>query len=411
MATGDRTYIADKETLDKIYSIVSGGSFYGFIEHTDVDNPTDRIEYIGINKDYTPVSLNSDGSMNLGSWAGYHVIANNRPAMVGNDGIADYYLSENDYNYKEDGTTESDVANEDYDGDAMSWIDKVYKCEYMIGNDRYVMFSQTKLNDDFLPNGFIDNGEELSGVWIPMFYPTLDSNGKLRSLAMGYPYVNNNATTELTKIQERGGQTTSIGGALMNTIADLCIMWGKSTNTQVVYGYGNSSGYDSSDTTNYGKLENAVVGGGKFYGTTDAKSLNKILHSIVLATYNVWIRDPYTLCDNGVYKVSNDYSVCALDGTGYTVLSFPPQQAGGWQKYMNVAKGFGALPIKNGGSSITAVCDYYWINLGNVCVALRLGHCDFGLYVGLRFLYLNHAASYASWYVAPAFILKAPYGG
>ena len=50
-----KTYIADKETLDKCYAILSADGIYGFIEHMDVLSPTARIEYIGQNKDFTPI--------------------------------------------------------------------------------------------------------------------------------------------------------------------------------------------------------------------------------------------------------------------------------------------------------------------------------------------------------------------
>ena len=35
-----KTYIADKETLDKCYAILSADGIYGFIEHMDVLSPT-----------------------------------------------------------------------------------------------------------------------------------------------------------------------------------------------------------------------------------------------------------------------------------------------------------------------------------------------------------------------------------
>lgn len=401
--------IADKTTLDKIYGLLKSEEYYGFIEHMDVADPVQRIEYIGKNKDYTPVYRNSDGTMNLGSWSGYHVIANNRPAMVGYDGIADYYLSETDYTKKEDGTTASDVANTAYAGEAMSWIDLVYKSENIIGNDRIVKFSQTKLNDDFFPNGFVDGGRVMNGVWIPMFYPALDSAGKLRSLVAGYPAANMNAQQELDKISAVGGQAASISGSLLSTIADLAIMWGKSTNTQEVFGYGNSSGYNTSDSHN-GVLPNQVIGGGKFYGTSDANSVNKFLHSMMLNTYNIWIRDPYTLCDHGVYKISRDYSVCSLTGEGYETAGLA-QPENGWQKEHLVVKGFGSLPSKSGGTSETYVTEYFWINAEIAAVSLRLGRCNGGAGDGFRALGCDDVAGYSNWGIAPALILKSPATG
>ena len=96
-----KTYIADKETLDKCYAILSADGIYGFIEHMDVLSPTARIEYIGQNKDFTPISLNKDtGTMTLNSWADFPIIVANKPWMVRADGTPDYRLDENDYTKK-----------------------------------------------------------------------------------------------------------------------------------------------------------------------------------------------------------------------------------------------------------------------------------------------------------------------
>ena len=86
-----KTYIADKETLDKCYAILSADGIYGFIEHMNVLSPTARIEYIGQNKDFTPISLNKDtGTMTLNSWADFPIIVANKPWMVRADGTPDY---------------------------------------------------------------------------------------------------------------------------------------------------------------------------------------------------------------------------------------------------------------------------------------------------------------------------------
>ena len=168
-----KTYIADKETLDKCYAILSADGIYGFIEHMDVLSPTARIEYIGQNKDFTPISLNKDtGTMTLNSWADFPIIVANKPWMVRADGTPDYRLDENDYTKKEDGTA-SDVSNTSYNGGAFSWLAKIYKQEYMLGNDRVVKFSMRE-RDGFEPVGFKDpSNNVLEGVWIPMFYGSI----------------------------------------------------------------------------------------------------------------------------------------------------------------------------------------------------------------------------------------------
>ena len=368
-----KTYIADKETLDKCYAILSADGIYGFIEHMDVLSPTARIEYIGQNKDFTPISLNKDtGTMTLNSWADFPIIVANKPWMVRADGTPDYRLDENDYTKKEDGTA-SDVSNTSYNGGAFSWLAKIYKQEYMLGNDRVVKFSMRE-RDGFEPVGFKDpSNNVLEGVWIPMFYGSIlgadTSTPKMVSLAGLQPCYNNTTDKEHTAIANFSSRA-------------------------------------------------AFLGGGQFYGTKDAKSLNKIFHSIVLGTYQQWMRDPYTLLVNGRYKVSKNYTY-DLTGAKYqdTGISLPKmfESDGSTQKYgifyphkYQTVPGFGAVPVHPcKGSTSTGGCDGLWQNVEIVAVALRFGNCNNGTNDGLRYLNVNNTAGNANWNIGAAlFYLK-----
>lgn len=377
-----KTFIADKETLDKVYNILAVEEIYGFVEHMNILSPTERIEYIGANKNYTPLTVDkATGAANYGSWANFPVLIGNKPWMVRSDGTPDYRLNENDYTKKEDGTA-SDVANTAYDGGAFAWIPKIYKQEYMLGNDRVVKFSMSK-RDGFEAVGFIDpDNKELEGVWIPMFYGSIVDT-KMKSISGVQPCYNNATAAEKTAIDAFGERAKFFGGPIVQTLTDLLIMFGKSTNSQAVYGNGNMSGYDTSLAPTNGVKQNAVVGGGQFYGTSDGKSLNKILHSIVLGTWQQWMRDPYTLLVNGRYKVSKNY---AYDLTGATYhdtgISLPKvlkedgsQNTGIFypHKYQTVP-GFGAVPVHPcKGSTSTGGCDGLWQNVEITAVALRFG--------------------------------------
>lgn len=377
-----KTFIADKETLDKVYNILAVEEIYGFVEHMNILSPTERIEYIGANKNYTPLTVDkATGAANYGSWANFPVLIGNKPWMVRSDGTPDYRLNENDYTKKEDGTA-SDVANTAYDGGAFAWIPKIYKQEYMLGNDRVVKFSMSK-RDGFEAVGFIDpDNKELEGVWIPMFYGSIVDT-KMKSISGVQPCYNNATAAEKTAIDAFGERAKFFGGPIVQTLTDLLIMFGKSTNSQAVYGNGNMSGYDTSLAPTNGVKQNAVVGGGQFYGTSDGKSLNKILHSIVLGTWQQWMRDPYTLLVNGRYKVSKNY---AYDLTGATYhdtgISLPKvlkedgsQNTGIFypHKYQTVP-GYGAVPVHPcKGSTSTGGCDGLWQNVEITAVALRFG--------------------------------------
>ena len=408
-----KVYVADKETLDKIYDIVSAEGVYGFIEHCATLAPGSRIEYIGKNADYTPISVTMGGGFSLRSWGNFSVLANNKPWMVNADGTPDYELDPDDYTKKVDGTA-SDVSNTSYAGGAFSWICKIWKKEYMVGDDRYVLFSETK-KEGFEPVGFIDsNNAELEGVWLPMFYNT-NGTTKATCIGAGQPEASNTTANQKTAIDAFGSRAKFLGGAIVETLQDLLIMWAKTTELQGAYGKGNCSGYVNDATQNYGVLANAVVGGGQFYGTSDGTSLNKILHSIVLGTYQQWMRDPYTICVSGKLKVSKNYAY-DLGASGYldTGVNYDEVADTGWKyphKYKPVP-GFGAVPSlpPYKGSTALGGCDGFIVNRGLTAVARRFGYCDDGLGDGVRALDLYGTATHAYWHIGSAVLLLPPVG-
>lgn len=424
---GEKIYIADKETLDKVYNILAADPVYGFIEHNGILSPGSRIEYIGLNKDFSPLVRNkADGSMALNSWADFPVIKANKPYMVRADGTPDYRMSETNYAQKESGGA-SDVANSSYNGGAFSWLMKIYKNEEMVGNDRIVRFSLTA-RDGYEPVGFIDpSNNELEGVWLPMFYGSIlgasGSTPKMVSLSGMQPTHSNTTAQEKTAITNFSSRAVFLGGPIVETITDLLIMFAKTTNLQEAYGYGNCAGYDASQSPTYGVKQNAIVGGGQFYGTDDQHSLNKIFHSIVLGSYQQWMRDPYEVVVNGRVKVSKNYTYDPT-GAAYTDTGIAVPDNKTWDTNHNAldypahfrtVPGYGSIPAlgMDGGSSATGGCDGLWRKdpkqtFTGVC--LRFGACNNGLDCGLRARAWDYAATRANWSVGAADLLLPPVG-
>lgn len=424
---GEKIYIADKETLDKVYNILAADPVYGFIEHNGILSPGSRIEYIGLNKDFSPLVRNkADGSMALNSWADFPVIKANKPYMVRADGTPDYRMSETNYAQKESGGA-SDVANSSYNGGAFSWLMKIYKNEEMVGNDRIVRFSLTA-RDGYEPVGFIDpSNNELEGVWLPMFYGSIlgasGSTPKMVSLSGMQPTHSNTTAQEKTAITNFSSRAVFLGGPIVETITDLLIMFAKTTNLQEAYGYGNCAGYDASQSPTYGVKQNAIVGGGQFYGTDDQHSLNKIFHSIVLGSYQQWMRDPYEVVVNGRVKVSKNYTYDPT-GAAYTDTGIAVPDNKTWDTNHNAldypahfrtVPGYGSIPAlgMDGGSSATGGCDGLWRKdpkqtFTGVC--RRFGDCNHGLYCGLRARSWSDAATLANWDFGAADLLLPPVG-
>lgn len=422
MASGDRTYVADKPTLDHVSSILDASPVYGFIEHMEELDPTKRIEYIGANKNYTPLTIDFEDShsANYGSWDNFPVLKANKPYMVHSDGTPDYQLSETDYTKKEDGTTASDVANDQYDGGAFSWLIKHYKYEKVYGDDRVVMYSMIP-RPGFEPVGFVDGDDkELEGVWLPMFYgATVTQNDvvKLTSLSGLQPDINKTTDQQKTVIDAFGSRARFLGGSIINVIVDLLIMFAKTSDIQLAYGFGNMSGYVNTSPY-YGVKANAVVGGGQFYGTNSGNYLNKIFHSVVLGSWQQWQRDPYTLVYDGKVLVSPNYEYDLTAATykdmGITIAN---AATAGWyypHKY-KVIPDYGSFPYGPPfkGSQTTGGCSGMYIIADQStfsAVLQRFGHCGSGRYAGPRCVALSTAAAIAYWSLGSSVLLLPPAG-
>lgn len=422
---GKRINIAQQDTCEEILECVKPLSYYGFIEHNAIKSPSQRIEYIGRNAKYTPITITMGGGFSLNSWGDFPLLKANKPYMVHSDGTPDYRLDENDYAKKEDGTA-SDVSNTSYDGGAFSWIMKIYKREYIAGTDRYVMFSFDK-QPGFEPIGFIDkDGNELEGRWLPMFYGSVlnaDTKPKMTSLAGLQPGYSRTTDQEHTAIVNFSTRANFFGGPFVETLIDLMIMFAKNTDTQGEYGRGNEGGYDESLAPTYGVKQNAVVKGGQFYGTSDGKSLNKVFHSIVMGSWQQWQRDPYEIIVNGHVKVSMDYK---YDPTGatYTDTGIVVPDNMTWDSNHNAldypleyrtVKGYGAVPggLMKGGSTSTGGCDGLWRKdpkQAFVGVCQRLGYCDGRAIGGARARGWNGAAGDAWWAIGASVLLDPPVG-
>lgn len=409
---------------------------YGFIVHEGTDqNPDSRVEYIGANKDFTPMKMNMETHvMDYGSWKDWSWLKGVVPVMCGWDGEIDYYLDPNDYTKKADGKTASDVSNAEYKGDAMVVFPLIYTCEYKLGTDRVVMFCEKKLNEDFLPIGFNVGGKVRPYMLGPMFYGSIDTAGKMRSIAGQWSCrtasgsaddVSDASIGEIDKkagigtdqqyqaLQNASKNALFFGGPLTNTLADICIMLSKSTNSQTAFGAGMNNSYVNDKEQHYGTKINTVIGGGMFYGSNDNTGFNKIFHSVVLGSYMLWQRDPYMVSVNGRIKVSVDYT---YDPTGAkyldTGIDFTPGDTNvHYFPSYNVVKGYGPVPSddqKDAVTTATGYCDGTWANAAITAVSLRFGHCTAGLYCGLWARSLLIAVTHAWWFYGASKLLPAP---
>lgn len=416
--TGKTDQLTLEQMVSEIQSLGSGDTepeYYGFVEHMDVLQPDERIEYTGINKHYTAMSSDlNQHTTDYGSWNNFPTLVENKPYMVKPTGEADYQLDENNYTLKADGSA-SDVANTAYEGGAFSKFIKVYVKRWIDGNDRHVRFSFRSL-EGYEPCGFIDtDGSEMPHVWIPMFYgSTVD--GKMRSLSGLQPDIDQNTATQYANITAFSDRAAFFAGPIIETIRDMLYMLFKTTELQGACGKGNRGGFNASNPPYYGVLQNAVVESGQFYGNLDSVSLNKIFHSIVLGSYNQNQRDPYYLVVNGRFKVSVNYTY-DITGESYidTGIDSETVDANKWlcPSVSTVVDKFGSIPIAPfGGSTDTGYCDgvRHPANKEITTVAQRFGRPGDTKYAGIASLNLEKNANEANWTDSASVLLRPPAG-
>ena len=351
------------------------------------------------NSDFAPAMTNrGTGSVTMGSWNDFldnvlknfpHIVDVATQRSVGE-------LNPDDYTKMKDGSASS-ISSCRY---AAAWINKIYMKEVYAadGNSRDVYFAADNEHSntgDFVPVGFYDqSGVELEGIWIPMFY--MDASGNTRSGTT--PINSKTCDQEKAIIDGVNGRAIFLGGPILNVLRDIEYMIFRSTDIQTYAGHGNCQSYSSASAT--GVKANAVIGGGRFYGTNDKKSLNKLFHSIVLGSYQQLTRDPYMITINGRMYLSGHYTY-SLSGAGYedTGITVTSNSAWTYAKKTKATSQNGSIPdpASKDATSSTGLCDGQYYNNAGTRVARRLGGTDDDLHDGPAYVNLNGEASVAIW--------------
>lgn len=396
------------ETLREITNC----KLYGFkIDKQDV-NPDTRVSYLYDAVGMTPAYMDfTNGTFNYGSWADIWFIKNNRPVALKFNGTVDYELSHTDFTKKIDGETASDVEDVNYAGNFMSEIPLVYVKRWEDTRYNYVVFSETKPNDDYLAQAHTGaNGTVNPYIYLPMFKGWKDSGNKLRSLMGTYPTGNTTGTNEVTYASNNGAGWQIWDKAKIDLVMDLIVLITKSTNCRAKIGNGDCTTYNASDTTNYGKMKSGYETDGttrsanaQFYGSEGTEVTNYGKHHMI-AFYiedlwgNRWDRClGFNLVDN-VYKVKmTPPYVLDSDSTYQSLSVTPPSSTEGWLK--NVSSGvYGDVPTEVGASNTSGFANYFYKNASGNCLSLFGGGAIGGLRVG-RSWALDHASGFSGWSV------------
>lgn len=352
--------------------------YWAFDQNFADKNPASTISYPAgfTNSNFAKMHTNDNtGTATAGGWLDFlQNTLKNYPFMVGKNGVANYALNPADYTKKKDGSA-SDYNNKSYNGGAFAWLNKIYMREDYSSNGetRRVQFANSAASG-FYPIGFYDtSGAELEGLWLPMGY--LDTDGTV--LIKGTrPISNRTIAQEKVLINNFSSRGAFLGGPILNVLRDLEYMMFKTTNIQLAAGYGCCNAGAEETIVSNNIVPNGSVPGWK--GTNDKKSLNKYFHSQVLGSYQIFLRDPYTLLLNGKLKVSDHY-IYDLSGANLNDTGINYSPGGSNYKYpchlIKVSDKYGSIfKLENTGTSSTGLCDGINTNVSGTMVCVRLGN-------------------------------------
>lgn len=162
---------------------------YGYRMNSSINNPDNCITYLEDAENMTPAAMNfSTGVFNYGSWKNAFFMP--RPCMLNYDGTVAYYLDENDYSKKEDGTP-SDVSNVNFPGNAMvEWGKNGQQIWYKIVPDNNntksanIYIANMKLDNDYEAWSFYDiNGHLTNHFYTSIYDSCVDSALRVRSIS------------------------------------------------------------------------------------------------------------------------------------------------------------------------------------------------------------------------------------
>lgn len=295
-----------------------------------------------------------------------------KPCMLKYNGERDYYLDENNYTKKADGTA-SDVADHAYGGNAMiEWGQDDRKIYWKIvpdsnGKGFTFVVASAQVDEDMKPWNFYDaNGDETDHFYTPIYFGSSDGT-RLRSISGKNNYVSQTRQTEVTQARANN-QTAAIEWDTevfcdWFLVSMLCCLISKSMNSQAKFGHGRCKS-DNSAAIGQGTMNDK----GMFYGRSDQTSGVKVF-GMENPWGNLWRGIRGLVNANGTVKAklthgrqdgstADDYN---FDGTGYLAQGSISGTNGGYISHMNINSKC-VTPCTISGSDSTYYTDGGWFN-------------------------------------------------
>ena len=435
----DRTGQEIVYALGRIRDVIAAGQsevnhVYGFHIDSSESDPAAAVTYLADAIGMEPAYMDfTNGVFHWGGWREAFFMP--RPCMLKYNGQVDYYLDENDYSQKAYGGGASDVANTSYGGNAMmEWGRDGKKIWYKIVPDAgdatscSVFIADYQADSNFVCWPFINAmGGMVDHFYTPIYNGTLINNGTndvLRSISglswSTYGCKSKTAAAERTAARHNNDEAdiwdTEVYADII-LINLLLVLISKTLDGQTAFGKGLID--SGSEAVNNGFTTGVHNAKGMFWGTSSGAAGTYTNAVKVFGMENWWgfqwrrFGGLVNVSGTMKYKLTrgtqdgssaSDYvvSTTGSDYNGYLVGDSLPSASGTYIKKQKWKEDGAATPTVADGTATTFYCDGLWTNNGQTDYAFRGGASVFGALCGPWCLYLNLAASHASWSLGSA---------
>ena len=377
-----------------------------------------KITYMDDAVGMTPAKMDFDnGTFNYGSWKNAFFMP--KPCMVRQSGGVDYYLDQENYDLKEDGTA-SDVGNTAYPGNAMmEWGQNGKKIWYKIIPDKNdessatIHISDMQLDSDYVTYSFVNNqGHTVEQFYTPI-YNGSNVDSVLRSLSGQKVSGSRSGTDEISmaKANNKDGNVCWYTEVFADRILInmLLLLMFKTTDIPSALGRGIDSGSEAAFNS---YTTGALNEKGMFFGYNDGTHAVKVFGMENWWGLQ-WRRTAGYVNDKGAQKVKMTYGMqdgstaegYNTDGTGYISAGSCPALSGSYISKMRYVKN--CFVVSEGsGSSSTHYPDGSWSNNGQNNYALFGAGAADGLLDGPFAVALATRVSRAGWNLGAAISYK-----
>jgi len=312
-------------------------------------NPDTRVTYLYDAVGMTPAAMNfASGTFNYGDWKPF-CDAINRPVMLDAAGNVVEVLDPNDQTKKIDGTASS-ISSTTHALNAMSEFKRLWLRTYEDDDYQYIIFSNVQYDENYHANAFTAaDGTIRDRMYYAMFEGS-NVSSKLRSIATGATMINQTAATEIAYAETNGAGWHINYKSQRDFITYLLALISKSTNSQAVFGQGNSNSAASI-------APGALKATGRFWGDDAATDQAVKVFFIEHFWGNYWKRLSgllYNEVSHVLVKATPPYS---LTGVDYTDTGITPTGTSGQYITAGALTDAGFIPTTVGGSDSTYFAD------------------------------------------------------